>query len=710
VTRRAFGCQLAVAAVSVAAGVLAEGLVSGARLFGSSPSEALRCVLWTLGAWALPGAGAALVLAWALALLCDEESMLETLRGQWSMPARRDAMLLAMFAAPALLAWVYVVVGVAARFRNIELAATSSAFLVLAFVLVLGILALAGWRALGRRRAAGRALGALPALALTFESLVLVWLGVACRGGLAQLDARLLALPVAFALVFAAGDVSERLRARGHVLVVGSGGVALLAWVVFLFSGERATSALANHGAWSRSLLRAGQHLTDFDGDGYSSFLSGGDCAAFDATVNPGAPEVVGDGVDNNCIAGDAGKTSEPHRPSWGRSAHGSPKNLNVIVVTIETLRHDHASFVRAARDTTPTLRGLVPESLVFERMYSAAPLTRLALASLFSSHAPSEIDWVAQAPEKRMRRLGPKTPWLPESLRARGYETIAVLTDFAAFTAQEDAGFERGFQHYDISTKLEYQGGTMWGFPAAQQVDKALAYAQRASRPFLLWLHLFEPHYRYEQPPDAPVFGSDEQARYDAEIWHVDHQLGRLIDGLRELGVWDSTLLFVSGDHGEAFGEHRDRWHGSNLHDPQLRPAALLRVPGITGKRIDVAVTFTDIAPTLARVLGDRQTFDQLRGRSLAPLLHHSALPDEEHGFVAESFSVDDGHAYQAALISYPLKLVYIEAGRHFSLFDLRADPNEQSPLEPTADPRGAALVQQLVGYLERTRAGATR
>jgi arylsulfatase A-like enzyme len=303
------------------------------------------------------------------------------------------------------------------------------------------------------------------------------------------------------------------------------------------------------------------------------------------------------------------------------------------------------------------------------------------------------------------MRRLGPKTPWLPELLHARGYETIAVLSNFSAFTTQEDAGFERGFQHYDISTKLEYRGGTMSGFPAAEEVDKALGYVAHAQRPFFLWVHLFEPHYRYEQPPDAPVFGRDDQSRYDAEIWHADHQLGRLIEGLRQLGTWDQTLLFVSGDHGEAFGEHGDRWHGSNLHDPQLRPAALLRIPGMTGKRVEQAVTFTDIAPTLTRVLGDRTSFDQLRGRSLAPLMHHAELPGDEPGFVAETFAVEDGRAGQAAWLSYPLKLVYVEAGRSFSLFDLAADPEERKPLDPSADPRAAPLLRELTGYLERTR-----
>jgi choline-sulfatase len=708
VIKRAFASQLAVAGLAVAAGALAEAVASASRLASSSLGAAALASLWTLGLWALPAVLATLGLAWGLAALCGEDALLETLQAKWALPAQRDALLVAMFAGPALLGWVFVVARESARFHNVELASALTAVAALLGVLLLGLAGVQGLRALGRMREAGRRLRALPALAVGFKLLVLVSLTVACRGGLVQLEPRLLAAPLAFLVAFVAGDGTDRLRSRAGLPAAVCAGLAVLAWLLFLFGGARVEGALAQQGSWSKILIAGVQRLTDFDRDGYSSFLGGGDCAPFDAAINPSAFEIVGDGIDNNCVAGDGGRASEPRRPSWGPSAHGSPSKLDVVVVTIETLRRDHASFVHAAHDTTPTLRSLSAESWVFERMYSAAPWTRLALASLFSSYAPSEIDWQAQAPEKRMRRLGPKTPWLPELLRARGYETIAVLSDFSAFTPQEDAGFERGFQHYDISTKLEYRGGTMWGFPAAEQVDKALGYVEHAERPFLLWLHLFEPHYRYEQPPDAPVFGTDEQSRYDAEIWHADHQLGRLIDGLRKLGVWDHTLLFVTGDHGEAFGEHGDRWHGSNLYDPQLRPAALLRVPGVTGKRVQQSVTFTDVAPTLARVLGDRQTFDQLRGRSLAPLMHHDKLPGDEHGFVAESFSVDDGHAYQAALVAYPLKLIYVEAGRSFSLFDLEADPEERTPLDPSTDPRAAPLLRELTGYLERTRAPA--
>jgi arylsulfatase A-like enzyme len=702
VTSRAFIAQLAVVVVAAVAAVVAEALVCGTRLAGAAPVDGFVAACSCLGLWALPALLLSSALAWLLAARCDEEACHDVLARGWSEQpevTRAGVVSVALFAGA-----VFACVRVGARFRNLELAAALVTLLVLLAAIVCSVVARQLASFARQRRARGRPFP-LGVVATASVLLVAAWLGAESRSGLAQLDRRLLAAPWVFgiALLLADRAVFVREHARPVSLAVSGGG--LLAWGLFLaLAGPPTSARLALTGAWTPYLLGALKRVSDFDGDGYSSVLGGGDCAAFDAAIHPGAAELRGDGIDNNCIGGDSGSAAAPRRPSWGAAAHGSITNQNLVVVTIETLRRDHASFIGARHDTTPELRALAPESLIFERMYSAAPHTRLAIASLFSSYAPSEIEWLPQAAEKRMRRLGPQTPWLPELLAARGYDTAAVLTNFAAFTSQESAGFERGFRSYDVSTRLQYRGGTMWGFPAAEQIDKAIAFTQGARRPFLLWVHLFEPHYTYEQPPGAPRFGGDEQSRYDAEIWHVDQQIGRLIRALKEQGAWDKTVLLVSGDHGEAFGEHDDRWHGTNLHDPQLCPAALLRVPGLVGKRIKEAVTFTDLAPTLTRLLGDRQSFDQLRGRSLTPLLHRPKLPESTGSFVVESFSVDDGHAYQAALVAYPLKLIYVEEGRRFSLFDLGEDPNERRPL-PGDDPRAAPLVRELIGYLERAR-----
>jgi arylsulfatase A-like enzyme len=681
--KRAFVRQLAVSVGAMLGAALGEALAVLLRAPGAAP--------WSLGLWALPGVVVSPALAWLLAVLCGEESVEETLRR-----AGRSELGASALCSALLFGGAYLLSSAVTRFHNVELAGALLALGVSALVLVLAVIRGALVRASPRW---------LPWLAVTATLTIGSLVGWSCRGGLAQLDARLLLAPLGFVLGLVVFDRWILGWLPAKPVVLGTSGFLFVAALPLLGAGPRVAASVTSSGAWSRPLVALWQQLSDVDRDGYSNLLGGGDCAPLDPQINPSALEVAGDGVDNNCVGGDAGKAIVPKRPVWGASVHGAPTNQNVVIITIETLRHDHASFVRAARDTTPNLRKLGESSLVFERMYSAAPYTRLALASLFSSYAPSEIDWQPLPADKRARHISPETPWLPELLSARGYETIAVTTDFSAFTEREDIGFERGFRHYDTSTQLGYRGGTMWGFPAAEQVDKALGYVQRAKRPFLLWLHLFEPHFRYEQPPGAPVFGTDEQARYDAEIWHVDSELGRLFDGLKAIGAWDDTVLFVSGDHGEAFGEHDDKWHGTNLFDPMLRPAALLRVPGVRAQRVDAAVTFTDIAPTLTRVLGDRQSFEHLRGRSLAPLMHHRTLPADDAGFIAETFTIADGKAYQAALVAHPLKLIYDENGGRFSLYDLQADPGERRPSEPAEDPRAQPLMRELVGYLERAR-----
>lgn len=691
-------------ALAVAAAALTEALLVGVRAGASVDLRlASLAAAWTLGVWALPGALLALAAAVLLAALLDEEPLVALVRRWLRGAPARELVALSLFATALWLTLAQALVRAAFGLHNVELAALLVAALLLTAAVLLACVVAALRPALRARRDAGKP-APVGALASGAAALLVVMLLLRTRSGWAQLDARLLLAPLAFAAVFVAADRSLGVRALGkRVPLVALVAVAALS---ALATGlGKASAALAQQGAWTPRLLEGLRAISDFDGDGYSSFLGGGDCAAFDAAVHPGAAELPGDGIDNNCIGGDAGDAVAPRRPRWGQSAHGALPELNVVVVTIETLRYDHVSFLGATHDTTPQLRALAAESLVFERIYSAAPLTRLALATLFSSFAPSEIDWQPLPAGKRMRRIGPRTPWLPELLQSRGYETIAVLSEFSAFTAREDAGFERGFSRYDVSTKLSYRGGTMWGFPAAEQVDKALGHLERARRPFFLWLHLFEPHYAYEQPPGAPRFGGDEQARYDAEIWHADAQVGRLIAGLRALGVWEKTVFLATGDHGEAFGEHDERFHGSSLFEPQLRTAALLRIPGMPGKRVDMSVGLSDLAPTIARVLGDRESFEQLRGRSLAPLFHHRRLPEDDNVLLAESFSVDDGHAYQAAVISYPLKLIYVESGRRFSLFDLRADPGERRPIEPHTDGRAAPLMTELVGYLERAR-----
>jgi arylsulfatase A-like enzyme len=468
---------------------------------------------------------------------------------------------------------------------------------------------------------------------------------------------------------------------------------------------------LSRHGAWSPAVLSVLRRVSDWDSDGYSAWFGGGDCEAFDGTVHPGALEVPRDGLDNNCVAGDGGDLAAMDAPRPVTPAlAGVPSRPNLLLVTIETLRADRLSLLGYGRPTTPRLEELAKQSVVFETTYASAPSTRLSLAALLSGRLPSAIKWLPQAHVKQMRRIATETPWLPSRLADSGYFTAAVHTDFRAFTAVESAGFDRGFERFDTSTRLAFFGGTMQGFPAAAQVDRSLALLDEAAgtRPWFLWTHFVEPHYLYEQPVNAPRFGGSEADLYDAEIAEADRQVGRLVDALRQRGLLDSTLILVLGDHGEEFGEHGARFHGSNLYEPQVRTAALLRIPGFRAQRVREAISFVDLMPTLLDLMGLRSDFEPLMGRNLVALLLGQRLTP---GLFIENFRVNDGTRALLGFVEWPLKLIYSDDGAALELYDVQKDPLEQRNLYSVGDARSRRLEHRLHGYLESgVRTGRTR
>jgi arylsulfatase A-like enzyme len=302
------------------------------------------------------------------------------------------------------------------------------------------------------------------------------------------------------------------------------------------------------------------------------------------------------------------------------------------------------------------------------------------------------------------MRRILPSTPWLPQILQQNGYSTYAVMTDFRAFTSVETAGFDRGFSSFDTSTHLSYSGGTMRGFTGHDLVDKAVHVidGQPADRPFFLWMHLMEPHFLYERSPRAPDFGSDEFSLYDDEIWEVDHQLAQLLKHLDEKGLLARTLIVFTGDHGEEFGEHGDRWHGSNLFQPQVHTAAFLYAPGLSPRRVRDATVLTDVTPTVLNLLGIRTGFSSLRGRNLMGLFAGGKL--DPTMFVIENFTVDVAKHYMAAVVDFPHKLIYTEEGARMALYDVSQDPSELADLPRARDARVEAMESFLFEYLDKS------
>lgn len=623
---------------------------------------------------------------------------------------RRDALSAAL---PLLSAWslglYFAVLNASLRLHNREL---SALMLVVAALLGLALLIPCGnFLAVQcselRQRAPRVSLACLVGAWLA-PLITLATLGYLNKSGFAQLNPWLGASLLSALLAFSAVAVALRKRdthlpAKLPRLGLMLGALSLLLAMVSALVPWQTAARVAQSGSISRYALLALRGATDFDGDGYAGWWGGGDCKSFDPAVHPGAVEILSDGIDNNCLGGDATEANDDAAPEFAELPRGVHPKPNLLLITIETLRADAVGFsglgtgVASRHKTTPQLDAYAKRSVVFENYFATTPWTRLSLPAILSSRPPSRMHWRAQGKSQHMRSLQADTPWIPSLLKQSGYTTVAILNSFRAFTRAESAGFERGFDVFDTSTQLSYSGGTMRGHIGQAQARLATAQLSRLKdKPFFLWVHLMEPHYLYQRSRRAPDFGSTEADLYAAEVWEADAVVGELLQALEELKLDSKTIVSVVGDHGEEFKEHGQRWHGSNLLQPQIHTAGLMHVPGVAAARVREAVSHEDLGPTWLNLAGIRAGLERLQGRSLVPLFTNQPLA--RGYFFLERFEVNNGSDFMAAVVHYPFKLVYTEEGRKLELYDLDRDPSEQQTF-----PREGKAYQTLEDVLLR-------
>ncbi len=263
----------------------------------------------------------------------------------------------------------------------------------------------------------------------------------------------------------------------------------------------------------------------------------------------------------------------------------------NVLLVSIDTLRRDHVSAYGYERETTPRLDELAAEGALFENALSTTNWTLPAHMSMMTGLTPS-----LHRVDDDHAKLSSSLAVLPELFLEAGYAT-------AAFTSHiyvgPRFGFDRGFELFETDTNQKAEVVT----------SKALRWLDGVGeRPFFLFLHYFDPHWGYEPPPPYgrafgdpdPEVGSrgfllphlnpedplppevipDIVALYDGEIAYTDHQLGRVFDRLREERRLDRTIVVVTSDHGEEFGEHGSFGHATHLNAEVTRIPLVIRHP----------------------------------------------------------------------------------------------------------------------------------
>jgi choline-sulfatase len=287
---------------------------------------------------------------------------------------------------------------------------------------------------------------------------------------------------------------------------------------------------------------------------------------------------------------------------------------LNVVVVTIDTLRPDHLPCYGYQQVETPTLDSLAQRGVLFEQAVAQTPLTPPSHASIFTGQYPT----VHHVRNTGGFILPSSSRPLAKVLQEQGWDTAAFI---GSAVLKKIFGFNLGFTVYDDQMPKPGPEDEFREDPerrAGVVVDRAIQWLNAQSgKPFFLWVHLYDPHLPYDPP--GPFRERYKDHPYDGEIAYTDRELGRLIDVVRAKGP-QNTIIAVLSDHGESLGEHGEFTHGVFLYDSTLRIAFLMAGPGIpAGMRIKAQARSIDFLPTLLELMGGKAP-DQVQGASLVP------------------------------------------------------------------------------------------
>jgi arylsulfatase A-like enzyme/Flp pilus assembly protein TadD len=356
-------------------------------------------------------------------------------------------------------------------------------------------------------------------------------------------------------------------------------------------------------------------------------------------------------------------------------AAAASPKEANVLLVTIDTLRYDRIGILSDKYVKTPNLDDFARRAVIFDRAYAHTPLTRPSHTNILTGTTPL-YHGVSDNPGFKLES---RYQTLAEFLQGKKYRTGAFI---GAFVLDHRFGLDKGFDRYDDEMGEQEVGQLEEVERTADQVIKpALAWISGQNSKWFCWVHLFDPHDPYAPP--EPFKSQYRDDPYSGEVAFVDQQLGVLFDALRKNGTLQNTIVIVTADHGEALGEKEEARHGFFAYNNTLHVPLILAYPGAVPARVQENAGHIDIFPTVCDLLG-LSAPSQIQGESLLPLI--AGRPRKNARIYFESLSP------HLSLDCAPLT-GYIEGTMKYidqpikELYDLGADPREEHNLAPSSD-----------------------
>jgi choline-sulfatase len=345
--------------------------------------------------------------------------------------------------------------------------------------------------------------------------------------------------------------------------------------------------------------------------------------------------------------------------------------DINLLVITLDTMRADRLGAYGFARGTSPNIDRLAAESVVFEHATSAVPLTFPSHSTIFTGQYPTRHG----IRDNGGFFLDASAVTMAETLKAAGYATGAFI---GAWVLESRWGLAQGFDKYsdqfDLSKYKVVSLGTVQK-TGEEVVNDSIAWLDTVKKgKFFGWVHLYDPHTPYEPPePFASQFPGQP---YLGEVAYTDAQVGRLLAWLKANGLDENTVVIVTADHGESLGEHGESTHAYFVYDSTMHVPLIIRTPWRDKGRNASMVSSADLFPTVIDLLGLPVADQKVDGSSLAPGIIDAQAAVSGTAY-SETYFTRYHFGWQHLRALRNDDYTYVDAPEP-ELYDRRADPKE--------------------------------
>jgi arylsulfatase A-like enzyme len=390
----------------------------------------------------------------------------------------------------------------------------------------------------------------------------------------------------------------------------------------------------------------------------------------------------------------------------------------NLILIGVDAMRTDHLASYGYGRVTTPTIDAVAAKGTRFLDATTLIPLTNPSMSTFFTSHSPG-----VTGVKRNGTNLRPDLATLTEILKRAGYTTAAVQGCWALYHYR--SGLERGFDYYldqGVHYKFELDSEIM--------TSRSIKLMDQLQPPFFFWTHYSDPHqphkamagFEFDSNQDHVGLGTKTADNYDSELKYVDDHVRRLLAEFERRGLLNNTLVVIIADHGEELGERNGYiGHGRGMYQTVLHVPVIMAGPRIpAGARLPGLASMLDLAPTLLAYLGLPALPDP-EGRNLLPALLAADQPGAEK-LVAPAPPVFF-ETYGLAILDVPgrkfigrvtkplimgmrdgeRKVFFSKHGQKWELYDLAADPEEQTNLIDPSQPLTQDLTRRLSDWYQK-------